>query len=158
MLCNITLIPGDGVGPEITEATVRALEATGVVIKWDIRQIGEAALKKYGTPLPNEVLRSIRKNKVALKGPVGTPVGGVRIVPLTSGALSNCIYLDFPTVSNQTYTVEYSLDPSFANGVVALPVVTATANFSLWIDYGPPATLSHPSNAPARFYRVFLNP
>jgi len=72
---NITLIPGDGVGPEITEATVRALEATGVVIRWDIHHIGEAALKKYGMPLPEEVLRSIRKNKVALKGPVTTPVG-----------------------------------------------------------------------------------
>jgi isocitrate dehydrogenase (NAD+) len=72
---NITLIPGDGVGPEITEATTRALEATGVTIKWDVHHIGEAALKKYGTPLPQEVLRSIRKNKVALKGPVTTPIG-----------------------------------------------------------------------------------
>jgi isocitrate dehydrogenase (NAD+) len=72
---TITLLPGDGVGPEITEATTRALEATGVAIKWDIRQVGEAALKKYGTPLPQEVLNSIRKNKVALKGPVTTPVG-----------------------------------------------------------------------------------
>jgi len=72
---NITLIPGDGVGPEITEATVRALEATGVAIKWDVHQVGEAALKKYGTPLPEEVLYSIRKNKVALKGPVTTPIG-----------------------------------------------------------------------------------
>jgi isocitrate dehydrogenase (NAD+) len=72
---NITLLPGDGVGPEITEATTRALEATGVAIRWDIRQIGEDALKKYGNPLPKEVLQSIRKNKVALKGPVTTPIG-----------------------------------------------------------------------------------
>lgn len=72
---TITLIPGDGVGPEITEATVRALEATGVAIKWDVHHIGEAALTKYGTPLPANVLNSIRKNKVALKGPVTTPVG-----------------------------------------------------------------------------------
>ena len=72
---NITLIPGDGVGPEITEATVRVLEATGVAIKWDVHLIGEAALEKYGTPLPQEVLRSIKKNKVALKGPVTTPIG-----------------------------------------------------------------------------------
>jgi isocitrate dehydrogenase (NAD+) len=75
MLHTITLIPGDGVGPEITEATVRALEATGVAIKWDVHLIGEAALKKYGTPLPEEVLHSIRKNKIALKGPVTTPIG-----------------------------------------------------------------------------------
>jgi len=72
---TITLLPGDGVGPEITEAAVRTVEATGVAITWDIRQIGEAALKKYGTPLPKEVLQSIRKNRVALKGPVTTPVG-----------------------------------------------------------------------------------
>jgi isocitrate dehydrogenase (NAD+) len=72
---NITLLPGDGVGPEITEATTRSLEATGVSIKWDVRQIGESALKKYGGPLPKEVLQSIRKNKVALKGPVTTPIG-----------------------------------------------------------------------------------
>ncbi|HUV52064.1 MAG TPA: isocitrate/isopropylmalate dehydrogenase family protein [Dehalococcoidia bacterium] len=75
MLHNITLIPGDGVGPEITEATTRALEATGVAIEWDVHQIGEAALRKYGTPLPKEVLQSIKKNKVALKGPVTTPIG-----------------------------------------------------------------------------------
>jgi isocitrate dehydrogenase (NAD+) len=75
MSYNITLLPGDGVGPEITEATTRALEATGVAIRWDIRQIGEAALKKYGMPLPKEVLKSIRKNRVALKGPVTTPIG-----------------------------------------------------------------------------------
>jgi isocitrate dehydrogenase (NAD+) len=72
---TITLIPGDGVGPEITEATTRALEATGVAIKWEVLQIGEAALNKYGTPLPQDVLQSIRKNKVALKGPVTTPIG-----------------------------------------------------------------------------------
>src|SRR4030042_5279341 len=72
---TITLIPGDGVGPEITEATVRTLEATGVAIKWDVHHIGEATLKKYGTPLPEEGLRSIRKNKVALKGPMTTPIG-----------------------------------------------------------------------------------
>ena len=75
MTYTITLIPGDGVGPEITEATTRTLEATGVAITWDVHLIGEAALKKYGTPLPKEVLRSIKKNKVSLKGPVTTPIG-----------------------------------------------------------------------------------
>jgi isocitrate dehydrogenase (NAD+) len=75
MSYTITLLPGDGVGPEITEATTRALEATGVTIEWDVRQIGEAALKKYGNPLPKDVLQSIRKNRVALKGPVTTPIG-----------------------------------------------------------------------------------
>ncbi|TET12835.1 MAG: NAD-dependent isocitrate dehydrogenase, partial [Dehalococcoidia bacterium] len=72
---TISLIPGDGIGPEITEATRRVLEATGVAIDWDVQEVGETALEKYGTPLPEEVLRSIKKNKVALKGPVTTPVG-----------------------------------------------------------------------------------
>jgi len=72
---NITLIPGDGVGPEITEATIKVIEATGVSINWEVQQVGEAAVGKYGTPLPVQVLDSIKKNKVALKGPVTTPVG-----------------------------------------------------------------------------------
>jgi len=72
---TISLIPGDGIGPEITEATTRVLEATGVAIDWDVQQVGEVTLEKYGTPLPQEVLGSIKRNKVALKGPVTTPVG-----------------------------------------------------------------------------------
>ena len=72
---NITLIPGDGIGPELTEATRRVLEATGVKITWDIVHAGVDAMAEYGTPLPQHVLQSIRKNKVALKGPITTPVG-----------------------------------------------------------------------------------
>ncbi len=72
---NITLIPGDGVGPEITEATKQVLEATGVEFRWDVVYGGASALEKYGTPLPQHVLDSIRRNKVALKGPITTPVG-----------------------------------------------------------------------------------
>ena len=71
----VTLVPGDGVGPEICDASVRVLEATGVEFEWDVQQAGEAAIGKYGTPLPEPVLESIRKNKVALKGPITTPVG-----------------------------------------------------------------------------------
>ena len=71
----VTLVPGDGVGPEICDATVRVLEATGVQFDWDVQQAGEAAIKDYGTPLPDHVVASIRKNKVALKGPITTPVG-----------------------------------------------------------------------------------
>ncbi len=72
---NITLIPGDGVGPEITEATRRVLEATGVGFDWDVVYAGADVVKEYGTPLPEHVLESIRKNRVALKGPITTPVG-----------------------------------------------------------------------------------
>jgi len=71
----VTLIPGDGVGPEICDATVRVLEATGVEFDWDVQQAGEGAIAKFGTPLPDQVLESVRKNKVALKGPITTPVG-----------------------------------------------------------------------------------
>src|SRR5438874_9432903 len=71
----VTLVPGDGVGPEICDASVRVLEATGVEFEWDVQQAGEAAIPKFGTPLPEPVLESIRRNKVALKGPITTPVG-----------------------------------------------------------------------------------
>ena len=75
MAYNVTLIPGDGVGPEITGATRRVLEATGVKFNWELAYAGAEVMAKQGTPLPDSVLESIRKNKVALKGPVTTPVG-----------------------------------------------------------------------------------
>jgi isocitrate dehydrogenase (NAD+) len=73
---RITLIPGDGTGPEITEATRRTIEATGVEIEWEVMQAGLDVMDRFGTPLPDEVLESIRRNKVALKGPITTPIGG----------------------------------------------------------------------------------
>ncbi len=73
---TVTLIPGDGIGPEITKVAVKVIEATGVKIKWEEVLAGESALCEYGDPLPDHVLASIRKNKVALKGPLTTPVGG----------------------------------------------------------------------------------
>jgi isocitrate dehydrogenase (NAD+) len=72
---NITLIPGDGVGPEITQAMRRVLEATGVQFSWDIQNAGEEVYNKEGTPLPDRVLESIKMNKTAIKGPITTPVG-----------------------------------------------------------------------------------
>jgi isocitrate dehydrogenase (NAD+) len=72
---KVTLIPGDGVGPEITEATRRVLEATGIKFDWELAYAGADVIEKHGTPLPDDVIKSIRKNKVALKGPVTTPVG-----------------------------------------------------------------------------------
>ncbi len=72
---KITLIPGDGVGPEITEATRRCIEATGVEIDWEVLDAGENVIEKYKTPLPKHVLESVMKNKIALKGPITTPVG-----------------------------------------------------------------------------------
>ena len=72
---TITLIPGDGIGPEIVAATVRIIEATGVDIAWETHIMGAQALEKYGTTLPEETIESIKRNKVALKGPQMTPVG-----------------------------------------------------------------------------------
>lgn len=72
---TITFIPGDGIGPEISEATKQVIEATGVDIRWDIQEAGQDVFEKEGTPLPQRVIDSIRKNKIALKGPITTPVG-----------------------------------------------------------------------------------
>jgi isocitrate dehydrogenase (NAD+) len=72
---RVTLIPGDGIGPEVTEAAVRAVEASGVAIRWERVEAGAEVVAKYGEPVPQSVLQSIRKHGVALKGPVGTPVG-----------------------------------------------------------------------------------
>jgi isocitrate dehydrogenase (NAD+) len=72
---RVTLIPGDGTGPEITEATRRVLEATGVKFEWEVQLAGVDVMEQFGTPLPDQVLESIRANKVAIKGPITTPVG-----------------------------------------------------------------------------------
>jgi len=72
---KVTFIPGDGIGPEVAEATQRVLEATGVKFQWDTVVIGSQAQDKFGTLFPDQALQSIRKNKVALKGPVTTPIG-----------------------------------------------------------------------------------
>jgi isocitrate dehydrogenase (NAD+) len=74
---RVTLIPGDGIGPELTEATRRVLEATGVPFEWDVQEAGADVMDAHGgNPLPEETLESIRRNGVALKGPITTPVGG----------------------------------------------------------------------------------
>ncbi len=73
---NITLIPGDGIGPEVTSAARRVIAAAGIVVDWEIADGGSVALEKHGTTLPDETLESIKKNKVALKGPITTPIGG----------------------------------------------------------------------------------
>src|SRR5690349_655376 len=71
---NVTLLPGDGTGPEIVEATRKCVEATGVKINWDVQECGIEVIEKEGR-VPPRVLESIRKNKVALKGPITTPIG-----------------------------------------------------------------------------------
>jgi len=75
MTHTITLIPGDGIGPEVTEAVVRILAASGVAIDWERHDAGVLAVERGAVPLPVELLDSVRRNKVALKGPVTTPIG-----------------------------------------------------------------------------------
>jgi len=75
MAHRVTLIPGDGIGPELAEATRRVLDATGVAFEWEVVEAGEATIATKGTPLPDDVLESIRRNRIALKGPITTPVG-----------------------------------------------------------------------------------
>jgi isocitrate dehydrogenase (NAD+) len=78
---TITLIPGDGVGPEVSAAARRAIDATGVDIEWEVHDAGLEVMEKYGQPMPPHVLESIRRNKVAIKGPLTTPIGkGIRSV------------------------------------------------------------------------------
>jgi isocitrate dehydrogenase (NAD+) len=74
-MTNVTLILGDGVGPELAQAARRCVDATGAGINWDIKEAGSDVIEKYGTPLPEETIESVRKNGVALKAPITTPVG-----------------------------------------------------------------------------------
>ena len=84
MTYRVTLIPGDGIGPELADAAVTVFAATGIPIEWERVEAGEAVLEREGTPLPDSVLESIRRNRVALKGPITTPVGeGFRSVNVT---------------------------------------------------------------------------
>ena len=84
MAHRVTLIPGDGIGPELAEATRRVLDASGVDFDWEVVDAGEGVMAEHGTPLPEHVLASIRRNRVALKGPITTPVGeGFRSVNVT---------------------------------------------------------------------------
>lgn len=76
MAHKITIIPGDGIGPEITEASRRCIEATGVKIEWEERYAGQEAQEKFGSLLPEETIASIKKNRIAIKGPITTPIGG----------------------------------------------------------------------------------
>lgn len=75
MSIKVTLIPGDGIGPEVSSAAQSVITASRAPIEWDVVEAGEACIAQYGTPLPEHVLDTIRRNKVALKGPVTTPVG-----------------------------------------------------------------------------------
>ncbi len=101
---KVTLIPGDGVGPELSDAMRRCVDATGVGIEWEVLDAGEGVMKKEGTPLPEAVLNSIRKNRIAIKGPITTPIGSgfrsVNVAPrkiFSKIAFIYAYYLGFKT-------------------------------------------------------------
>ena len=106
---NITLIPGDGIGPEITDATVKVIEATGVDIEWDIVQAGAEVYEKEGNVLPQKVIDSLKKNKVGIKGPITTPVGtGFRSVNVAMRKLFNLYACVRPCKSYKGVKSKYS--------------------------------------------------
>ena len=144
---TITLIPGDGIGPEIVAATVRTIEATGVDISWETQIIGAYALEKYGTTIPEATIESIKTNKVALKGPLTTPVGkgftsvnvGLRkaldlyanVRPIKALPNVPCRYpeLDLVIVRENTESLYAGLEHTVIPGVVeSIKIITEKAS------------------------------
>ena len=144
---NITLIPGDGIGPEIVAATVRTIEASGVDIAWETHIIGAQALEKFGTTLPELTLESIKRNKVALKGPLMTPIGkgftsvnvGLRkaldlyanVRPVKALPNVPCRYpeLDLVIVRENTESLYMGLEHTVVPGVVeSIKIITEKAS------------------------------
>jgi len=145
-----TLIPGDGIGPEVVEAAVRVVEATGVRIDWQRVEAGADVFVKHGTALPDEVLNSVRMTGVALKGPIGTPIGGgfksanvlmrqaldlyacVRPIRTVPGLPSRYEDVDFIIIRENTEGLYSGLEHRVAPGVVeSLKVVTETASLRI---------------------------
>jgi isocitrate dehydrogenase (NAD+) len=147
MTHRITLIPGDGIGPEVTEAVVRVLAATGVSIEWERFQAGVVSFERTGQALPVELIDSIRKNKVALKGPVTTPIGqgfasvnvglrkaldlyaNLRPVQNLPGVVSRFQGVDLVIVRENTEDLYAGLEHEVVPGVVeSLKIITARAS------------------------------
>jgi isocitrate dehydrogenase (NAD+) len=144
---HITLIPGDGIGPEVVFATRRLLEAAGADIEWKEVEAGAGAIAKYGTPLPDNVIESIKKNGVALKGPITTPVGegftsvnvalrkqlnlyaNVRPISSKYGISTKFMDVDMVIVRENTEDVYSGLEQDIAPGVAqALKIITKAAS------------------------------
>ena len=147
---KVTLIPGDGIGPEVTDAARKIIESTGVEIEWEVVTAGYQALKKHKTVLPDIVFDSIRRNKFALKGPVGTPVGeGFRSVSVTirktldlyanlrpvksfPGVKSRYEGIDIVVIRENTEDLYSGLEHEVAPGVVeTLKVITERASLRI---------------------------
>jgi len=144
----VTLIPGDGIGPEVIGAAVRVLEATGVRFAWDVQEAGRGAFEKYGTAIPDELLASIRRTRIALKGPLETSVGrtgyrsvnvalrktfdlyaNVRPIRSLPGIRSPFSNVDLIVVRENTEDVYSGIEHQIAPGVVeSVKVITARAS------------------------------
>jgi isocitrate dehydrogenase (NAD+) len=143
---RVTLIPGDGIGPEVTEATLQVLEALGAPLDWERVEAGAEVITKYGTAVPEGALNSIRRNRVALKGPIGTPVGegfrsanvllrqaldlyaSVRPVKNVPGVASRFEDVDLVIVRENTEDLYSGLEHRVAPGIVeSLKIVTERA-------------------------------
>jgi len=147
MTHTITLVPGDGIGPEVTEAVLQMLSAAGVSIDWERHEAGILALEKHKTPLPPELIASIRRNRVALKGPVTTPIGegftsvnvglrktldlyaNLRPVFNLAGVPSRFSNVDMVIVRENTEDLYAGLEHQIIPGVVeSLKIITAAAS------------------------------
>jgi isocitrate dehydrogenase (NAD+) len=147
MTYTVTLIPGDGIGPEVVSAAVRVLQATGLAFEWETVNAGLVALGKEGVPLPPKVLESVRRNRVALKGPTGTPVGGghrsvnvelrkvldlyanVRPVHTMPGVKSRYEGVDIVVIRENTEDLYSGLEHVVVPGVVeSLKIITEKAS------------------------------
>jgi isocitrate dehydrogenase (NAD+) len=147
---RVVLIPGDGIGPEVTEAACAVVSAAGVEIDWEIAEAGAEVVAKYGQPVPEPVLHAIRKAGVALKGPIGTPVGGgfrsanvtlrqsldlfasVRPVKSIPGVPSRYEGIDLILVRENTEDLYAGLEHRVAPGIVeSLKVVTEAASLRI---------------------------
>ena len=147
MTHKITLIPGDGIGPEVTEAVLRVLAATGVSIEWERYQAGVVSFERTGQALPVELIDSIRRNKVALKGPVTTPIGtgfasvnvglrkaldlyaNLRPVQNLPGVVSRFSGVDLVIVRENTEDLYAGLEHEVVPGVIeSLKIITARAS------------------------------
>jgi isocitrate dehydrogenase (NAD+) len=144
---RITLIPGDGIGPEVTGATVSVVRAAGVQIEWESFVVGAEALTRYGDPLPENLIDAIKRNKVALKGPVMTPIGGgfvssnvrlrkeldlfanLRPIRSLSGVPTRYSDVDLVVVRENTEDLYSGLEHEVVPGVVeSLKIITARAS------------------------------
>ena len=146
----VVLIPGDGIGPEVTEAACQVIAAAGVEIAWESVEAGADVVSKYGTPLPETVLHAVRRAGVALKGPIGTPIGGgfksanvtlrqsldlfasVRPVKTLPGVPCRYVGVDLVLVRENTEDLYAGLEHRVAPGIVeSLKVVTEAASLRI---------------------------